>query len=763
MARLAGVGHGGSRRFELGGQGGRRRVPRAGVALAALLLAGCSFEPGAFPDSVVGPIEANAVECACTYSDAAMRGLRVRASSDDAEQVGTAVQLDSADLDLGSEHVGLRFDGIALPPGATITGAFVQFTADDTSAATTTVEIRAQVDAAAPTFTTAASDLTARTPLSASPVAWNVPAWINGTSGAAQRTPDLAPLLQELVDLPGWRSDSPVVLIVDQGTGQRVAESFDGDPTDAPRLVVNFTTSLAATVPTCASDLTRDGDGFLTAPAATCATLQTTLGGLNAACGLPQAVTCTLVDRVDPNGDALPDSFQSDFCATPCTPDAVDAPGCTEYDPVEFVDCLERGNPLATCKELHVSATHAGADTPVCVASGSPLAFHALGRRTTCEVGGTSAIAIGDEEPEQDPDTEGVIEILGGPCPGGGCLVHPSFLLDMEPITFEVRFASDPVFEDLAVAGSGVEAASLDSGLATFEAEEVEGTGIGRSGDEGMAVAATNAEALDVGVDWGGRTCNLHGTLTLGVGDDGVCEADDTVPCRSDDDCVGVGGACLLPPADADEMSATLAVGGPLVNQPPTAVAGAPVTVECTSTAGASFALDGGGSTDPDGDLALASWRMGSRTGPEISDDLRAEGALGIGGSETYWLRVIDTHAQLDEAETSVSVVDTTGPVVACNAPATIRPRDAVLELAATATDVCDADVPAEITSYDCFAFTARGRRVSKLGSCVVSFADDTLRIEDVGGIGTHITWTVEATDDSGNLGSTTCEAVVER
>jgi hypothetical protein len=209
-------------------------------------------------------------------------------------------------------------------------------------------------------------------------------------------------------------------------------------------------------------------------------------------------------------------------------------------------------------------------------------------------------------------------------------------------------------------------------------------------------------------------------------------------------------------------MSTSVALIGTLVNQPPTAVAGAEQTVECTSPEGASFTLDGRGSRDPDGDLALASWRRGGRGGPEVSDDLRTVQTTGTGVSESWLLRVIDTFGQLDEDATSVSVVDTTPPDIDCGAPPTIRPRDPAVASTATATDVCDASVPATVTGYECFFVNGSGQVVPGHG-CRVSFAGDTLVIEHSGGVGTHIRWTVEATDDSGNVGQTTCEVLTVR
>ena len=78
-----------------------------------------------------------------------------------------------------------------------------------------------------------------------------------------------------------------------------------------------------------------------------------------------------------------------------------------------------------------------------------------------------------------------------------------------------------------------------------------------------------------------------------------------------------------------------------------------------------------------------------------------------------------------------------------------------------TAEDICDAAPSVAITEYDCFMFTKKGRRIDKTDSCVVTFDGTTISILDSGGVGDHITWTVEATDIHGNQSVETCEVLV--
>lgn len=109
----------------------------------------------------------------------------------------------------------------------------------------------------------------------------------------------------------------------------------------------------------------------------------------------------------------------------------------------------------------------------------------------------------------------------------------------------------------------------------------------------------------------------------------------------------------------------------------------------------------------------------------------------------------------------TINVVDTTPPVISCNAPSTIIPPDAPISFTATATDNCDTYPSVEVIGFDCFKFTKKGKRIDKTESCAVEVAGDTVTILDSGGVGDHISWTVQATDDCENESVFECEVVV--
>lgn len=170
--------------------------------------------------------------------------IRVDASNDDAEEVygpGT-MNLTSPDLDLGQvsgQYIisGMRFRNTGIPQGATITNAYIVFTADESGSTGTTLHFKAEDHNDAVSFGSNDHNITNRSFTSAT-VDWNnVPSW---NIGNTYNTPNLSPILQEIVNRPGWASDD--LVIISWGTGKRAADSYDGSPGNAPLLHIDYST-----------------------------------------------------------------------------------------------------------------------------------------------------------------------------------------------------------------------------------------------------------------------------------------------------------------------------------------------------------------------------------------------------------------------------------------------------------------------------------------------------------------------------------------
>jgi hypothetical protein len=171
--------------------------------------------------------------------------VRVAASSDDAEENGYgSVSTSSSDLELtysrSNQTVGMRFSGTAIPRGATIVNAYIQFQTDETQSVATSLTIQGEDTDNAGAFSSLTRNISSR-PRTTAAVSWSPPTWATvGEAGPDQRTSDIASVIQEIVDRPGWSSDNAMVLII-TGTGERVAESYDGNSAGAPLLHVEFT------------------------------------------------------------------------------------------------------------------------------------------------------------------------------------------------------------------------------------------------------------------------------------------------------------------------------------------------------------------------------------------------------------------------------------------------------------------------------------------------------------------------------------------
>jgi len=131
-------------------------------------------------------------------------------------------------------------------------------------------------------------------------------------------------------------------------------------------------------------------------------------------------------------------------------------------------------------------------------------------------------------------------------------------------------------------------------------------------------------------------------------------------------------------------------------------------------------------------------------------------------GENTVTLTVTNIAGASDSSEAKVTVVDRLQPELLCNTPDTIIPPDVPISFTAIAKDNCEVSM-FEITEYDCFKFTKKDKLINKINSCEVSIEKDTTTILDSGGVGDHITWSMFASDGSGNVSEEICEILVKK
>jgi hypothetical protein len=131
-----------------------------------------------------------------------------------------------------------------IPKGSTITNAYILFTTDETDSEPTSLTIWGENVDDAKVYEDKNWDIYDRNKTAVS-VVWNdVPAWGTvGETGVKQQSPDLTTIVQEIVDRGGWDSGKAMAFII-EGSGKRVAESYNGSSSKAPLLHVEFTSSI---------------------------------------------------------------------------------------------------------------------------------------------------------------------------------------------------------------------------------------------------------------------------------------------------------------------------------------------------------------------------------------------------------------------------------------------------------------------------------------------------------------------------------------
>ncbi len=213
----------------------------------------------------------------------------IKSASDDMEERSDgSLDFNSTDLEICKESssrnqlIGLRFTGLNIPKGATITSAYIQFSVDEPSKSVDPFDVKifAEDKADAAPFANVNLTVSSRT-RTAAYVNWSdIPLWaVEHEAGAAQKTPNLATLLQKIVEKDGWAAGNAINFIL-SGTGTRTAESFEGAGSNlaqVPTLKIQYTTeSVTTTTATTTTPTTTTTTTTTTTPTPTTTTTITT-------------------------------------------------------------------------------------------------------------------------------------------------------------------------------------------------------------------------------------------------------------------------------------------------------------------------------------------------------------------------------------------------------------------------------------------------------------------------------------------------------
>jgi len=159
-------------------------------------------------------------------------GIPVAEAEDDAEEGEDGeVNTSSSDLEMvlddSEQIVGLRFNKIHIASTSEIRLASIQFTAHAVNDEETELDIHAEMVGTALPFAQSKKNLSSRVKTATS-VSWKPAPWTKaGERSETQRTPNLAPLIQEVVQHPDWKPGNAIVWLI-RGKGKRVATAFAG-------------------------------------------------------------------------------------------------------------------------------------------------------------------------------------------------------------------------------------------------------------------------------------------------------------------------------------------------------------------------------------------------------------------------------------------------------------------------------------------------------------------------------------------------------
>lgn len=176
-----------------------------------------------------------------------VKDFMIAEGNDDVEENGVSGNLyfDSSDMELvsdgskGNQTIGLRFTNLSIPKDAIIKKAFIQFTTDETTTVSTNLSIGIEDVDNADIFKNLTNNVSSRKTISPS-IPWQPTSWnVIGEKGVNQQTPDLKSLIQQMVNRTNWKANNAMVFII-QGTGERVAEAYEGSSSDAAKLHIEY-------------------------------------------------------------------------------------------------------------------------------------------------------------------------------------------------------------------------------------------------------------------------------------------------------------------------------------------------------------------------------------------------------------------------------------------------------------------------------------------------------------------------------------------
>ncbi len=173
---------------------------------------------------------------------------RIASPEDDVEENGKTGSIASYKNKLrlvsapgkGNQVIGLRFTSINIPAGAQISNAYLEFVAESENNRPGTLMISVEDINNSPPFKSDKLNVSSREKIANPAVLWEPETW---EEGRKYRTENLADFIQELVNKADWQEENTAITFIIEGTGRRVAKSYENPSEEAPALHIEYTNS----------------------------------------------------------------------------------------------------------------------------------------------------------------------------------------------------------------------------------------------------------------------------------------------------------------------------------------------------------------------------------------------------------------------------------------------------------------------------------------------------------------------------------------
>lgn len=170
----------------------------------------------------------------------------VNNTNDDVEQntLTGALNFTSSDLEMCDDAnvnqvIGIRFNNLAIPKDAIISNAYIEFTSIESDNSALNINIAGHASDNSGTWN-GSFDVSNR-PKTTATVLWQHTAATAWTVAGVYQSPSLTPIVQELVNRPGWDLNRSMSFILwGTSTNERVAYSRNGSSTLQPDLCIEF-------------------------------------------------------------------------------------------------------------------------------------------------------------------------------------------------------------------------------------------------------------------------------------------------------------------------------------------------------------------------------------------------------------------------------------------------------------------------------------------------------------------------------------------